>query len=175
MTLSIKAIVTATVAAAALTAPQGAQARTPFVAMGYAKHAAWEQAKDYKETWEVNWAGADENKYRCRRVSRSAVDCTTTMLFWNPQDGCVVPELLDPADGPHSRVTPNGEECSEGSYYDAWYEGERHSWTMRYRAMRARDGSPWVWAYFPKDRYAETDPTERKFGGRALRVVPEGY
>ena len=149
-----------------LAAPASAKARGPLLSMGYAKHAAWETTQDYKETREGNWTGGvDEVAYRCRRVNRSTIDCKTSMLFWNSEGGCVMK-----ADPVHS------EACPEGTEYEEWWEGERHSWTMRYRAIVHRGhlaGVKQVVWYFLRDRYAEIDPTESKFGGTALRKTDE--
>jgi hypothetical protein len=174
----MKAKIIAGVIVALALAPATADARPakhkrpPLMQMWYAKHDAWETMNDYADANEQQWSGGvDEKRFSCRRVSRSVVDCKTSMLFWTSEEGCVEPGAVGyPAYGPEFDRPEHA--CPPGSRWGGWWEGERHSWTMRYRAGQALY-TVHVERYFPRDRYASTDPTDAKFGGLALSTRAE--
>jgi hypothetical protein len=92
------------------------------------------------------------------------------MLFWEwSEGGCAEPGVVG-----YPTYPPEFDkhECPEGTRWADRWEGERHAWTMRYRAGQAVY-TVHIQRYFPRDPYASTDPTEDKFGGTALQSTPE--
>lgn len=151
---------------AGLAAPASASAASPRINMDYAKHVAWETQQDYIERIS-EWSEVDEEKFSCRRISRAVIDCKVSQLFYDNEHGCVAEEIGKPGDDRMS-----WENCEEGERYAYWWRGERHSWTMRFRAGQALYTVHTNW-YFPADRYADTDATSYKFGGRAINKTGE--
>jgi hypothetical protein len=150
------------------TAPAQAKARQPWLRTEFVKHDAWETVQTYKDTWGANWTYTDYARTRLIRRSRSVIDVRSEVMFSNDWSGCI-DQPGHPATywGPGG-MNPAQKECPEGSIWSEEWEGEIHTWTMRYRAGQARY-TVHVDHYFPGDRYATTDPSSRRFGGLALK------
>jgi hypothetical protein len=167
----------AAVAVALAVGAQGAEAKTRRPAtlpMSYAKHQAWEQMESYVHADGQRGSNIDDESTSCKRVSRSVIDCKQSVLVWSDSSGCYADDpgvTYAPADV--ARCAPSeGETVVFPGHYEYRWEGERRSWTMRYRAGQARFTTH-IEAYFPKDRWAETNPEAERFGGLAIRVVDE--
>ena len=103
---------------------------------------------------------------RCKRVTRTAVDCNVEILIFDDFEECTYADsgYNSPPDfGDHT--DENGcfedEETGPVTYVESW-RGEWQSWKQRVRRFGG------LWAYFPKDRNASVDPFDPDFGGDAI-------
>lgn len=118
---------------------------------------------DYMERYEDNWDGV-ETSQRCRRVSRGVIDCTTSILVWSWQSGCVA----DPGN-PAYDTAPETYECEAGATYETWW---RVSDGLANQALGGRLHRPEL---LPPRPHASTDPTTASAGApcghRRVRVA----
>jgi hypothetical protein len=146
-------------------APAQAEAKQPKLRTGFVKHDAWETLQTYKDTWEPNWTDVDYARTKLIRRGRRTIDVRFKIMFSKDWSGCMeaIGRYPDGSYWGPGGTNPATEECPAGSAWSEEWEGEVHTWTMRYQ-VRGHRISKW----FRGDRHANLDPSSRKFGGLAL-------